>query len=168
VLSLPPAGYLHSLSVSDLGVGGRWAVYNFDTGAASLLDATSVLGLRPEVKHEYFVVAPVFENGMAVVGDTTKFVTMADMRINSVRVEGNSLRVGVTASEAESPIITGYAEVRPTAVEAENTSLQEMSSLNRLNVAKTGWFWDGQTKLWYVKLNFVGAHEMVTKSFRMH
>jgi hypothetical protein len=167
VLSLPPAGYSRDFSVSELGTSTRSVVYNFDTGWASLVDATTVLNLRPEAKHEYFVVAPVLENGMAVVGDITKFVTMADMRIASVRVEGNSLRVGVIASEAESPVVTGYAGERPTGVEGKNGPLQETSSLDRLRVANSGWFWDDQTKLWHVKVDFTGSQEMETKSFRV-
>jgi hypothetical protein len=165
VLSLPPSGYSRGFSVSDLGTSSRSLVYNSDSGAASVVDATTVLNLRPDVKHEYFIVAPLLENGMAVVGDTGKFVTMADKRIASVRVEGNSLRVGVIASEAESPIVTGYAAERPAAVEVKNGPLLEISSLDRLRVANSGWFWDGQTKLWHVKVDFTGSQAMETKSF---
>jgi hypothetical protein len=167
VVNFPPSASLLGLSVSDLGVGGRWAVYNFDTGMASLVDATTALSLHPTAKHEYFVVAPVFENGMAVIGDTSKFVTMADMRIPSVDADGDFLRVGVTASEAESPIITGYAATPPAGVEAENTPLEETSSVDRLKAAKSGWYWDDQSKLWCVKLDFAGAKEMTTKTFRL-
>lgn len=167
VLSLPPAGYSRGFSVSDLGTSSRSVVYNFDSGWASLVEATTVLNLHPEAKHEYFIVAPVLENGMAVVGDTGKFVTMADMRIPSVSVEGHSLRVGVIASEAESPIVTGYAAGRPTGVDGENGPLPEMSSLDRLRVANFGWFWDDQMKLWHVKVDFTGSQEMETKSFRV-
>lgn len=157
VLSLPAAGYLESFRVADLGVGGRWVVYNYDTGVASVVDATNPLKLTREARHEYFVVAPILANGMAVIGDATKFVSMADMRIASVAVEGNSLRVGVVGSETDSPIVTGYAKEQPTAVEQGSSRLQEMSSLDRLRVTKSGWYWDSQTKLWYVKPGFAGA-----------
>jgi hypothetical protein len=165
VVNFPPSARLHGLSVSDLGVGGRWAVYNFDTRAASLLEATTALSLHPTAKHEYFVLAPLFANGMTVIGDTSKFITMADMRIASVGVEGNALRVGVTASEAESPVITGYATAAPAGVDTESAPLEETSSVDTLQAAKSGWYWDDQTKLWYVKLDFAGAKEMTTKSF---
>lgn len=163
VLSLPAAGYLDSFRVSDLGVGGQWAVYNFDTGVASVVDATSPLELQREARHEYFVAAPLLSNGMAVIGDTAKFVTMAEMRIASVEVEGNSLRMGVMGSEADSPIITGYAEQRPAKVAGANNPLEEVSSLCRLKLAKSGWYWDGQTKLWYVKLDFAEAANAETR-----
>jgi hypothetical protein len=167
VVNFPPSAALHGLSVSDLGVDGRWAVYNFDTGAASMVDAGTALDLQPAAKHEYFVVAPVLENGMAVFGDTSKFITMAEMRIPSVGVDGSSLNVAVTASEAESPIITGYAAASPAAVDVDNAPVPEISSLDCVKVAKSGWFWDPQTKLWYAKLDFGGSKEMSTKTFRI-
>jgi hypothetical protein len=167
VLSLPVAGYLESFRISDLGVGGRWAVYNYDTGVARLVDASSPVKLQREAKHEYFVVAPILGNGMGVIGDTSKFVTMADMRIASVKESGNSLRVGVIASEAEAPIITGYAREQPTTVQQGGGALQELSSLDLLRLAKSGWFWDPQSKLWYVKPDNAGAATVATRTFQI-
>jgi hypothetical protein len=168
VLSLPAAGYLESFKIADLGVGGRWVVYDYDTGVAAVVDATSPRQLQRTARHEYFVAAPVLGNDMAVIGDTTKFVTMADKRIASVEVEGNSLRVGVIASEADNPIISGYAKEPPAAVEEGNNPLQEVSSLNRLKVAKSGWFWDGQTKLWHVRVDATGVTNVETRMFKIY
>ena len=49
-----------------------------------------------------------------------------------------------------------------------NTKLEEVSSLDRLKAAKSGWFWDHQTKLWYVKVDFAGAANMETRVFSIH
>ena len=167
VLSLPAAGYLASFSVSDLGARGRWVIYNYDTQAASLVDSSTSYNLHSDSKHEYFIVAPVLGNGMAVIGDTAKFVTMADMRIASVETEGDALRIAVISSATTNPVVTGYSRQCPASVEAENKKLEELSSLPRLRTAKAGWFWDSQAKLWYVKLDFAGVPEMATKSFRI-
>ena len=78
VLSLPAAGYLSEFCPQDLGGKGRWAVYNHDSRQVSIVDATSPLALQRDAKHEYFVLAPLFENQVAVFGDVEKFVTMAD------------------------------------------------------------------------------------------
>ena len=168
VLSLPRAGSLRAFSVSDLGVGGQWAVYNFDTHAVSIAEAGTLIPLQPEAKHEYFVVAPLLANGMAVIGDTEKFVTMGEKRIASVEVTTDGVEVGVVSSEDWNPITVGYTEQQPVSVEIGNTRLEEVSSQDRLKAAKSGWFWDHQTKLWYVKVDFAGAAHMETRDFTIH
>ena len=168
VLSLPSAGYLRSFSVSDLGVGGSWAVYNYATRSVSVGDAGRAVNLQPEAKHEYFVVAPILENGMAVIGDTDKFVAMADKRVASVDVTGSSLRVGVASNEAENPLIVGYSAARPVAVTVGNSNLDEASSLSGLKAAKSGWFWDHLTQLWHVKIDFATARNMETREFTIY
>jgi hypothetical protein len=167
VLSLPAAGYFPSFSPSDLGVKGRCVVYNHDSRIASIRDADSSIHLQREAKHEYFIVAPVLENGMAVIGDVEKFVTMADMRVASVEPSPEAIRVEVISTESHNPIIVGYATTRPTGVQAGETVLGQVSSLDRLKMATSGWFWDYQTKLWRVKVSFAGASGMEKRSFRI-
>jgi hypothetical protein len=168
VLSLPRAGSLPAFSVSDLGVGGRWAVYNFDTHEATIAEAGTLIPLQHEAKHEYFVVAPLLANGMAVIGDTEKFVTMGEKRIASVEVTTDGTQVGVVSNHDWNPITVGYAEQQPASVEIGNTKLEEVSSRDRLESAKSGWFWDHQTRLWHVKVDFAGAANMETRVFTIH
>jgi hypothetical protein len=165
VLNLPAAGSLSALSLDNLGVQGQWLVYDYDTGSVSLKDATTPIALRHDGKHEYMIVAPVLENGMTVIGDTDKFITMADMRISAVEADRSSVRVGVISNKEKNPIVTGYSEQRPAEVKAENVDLKELSSLARLQSAVSGWYWDNQTHLWYVKVDFSGSSTMDTRSF---
>lgn len=168
VLSLPAAGYLPSFTAADLGSRDRSVLYSFDTKTATIIDPMTPVTLQREAKHEYFVVAPLLDNGMAVIGDPEKFITMADMRIASVVPAADALRVEVIADASRSPIITGYSPQRPTGVEAGNQKLAEMSSPDRLKAAMAGWFWDPQTRLWQVKVDFADAAKMETRSFRIH
>jgi hypothetical protein len=110
----------------------------------------------------------MLSNGMAVIGDTQKFVTMADMRVASVDSTDREVRVGVVSNQESNPVTVGYAPRRPAGVETRNSVLEELSSLDRLKMAKSGWFWDYQTKLWHVKVDFAGATNMETRFFRIH
>jgi hypothetical protein len=167
LVNFPTSGSLSEFKVADLGVRGRWAVYDHDAHTAFLVDADNPIPIKRNSKHELFVIAPVLENGMAVIGDTDKFVSMADMRIPSVEVEGTALRVGVISNSTQNPVVSGYADKQPSGVEADAGGLREMSSLERLKVEKSGWYWDQQTKLWFVKVDFNGAQEMETRTFKI-
>jgi hypothetical protein len=120
-----------------------------------------------EAKHQYFVVAPMLENGVAVIGDTSKFVTMADKRISLVQSDKHGARVGVIAGAEYSPIITGYLSSRPAGVQTDGRQLQAVSSLDRLKLANSGWFWDYQTSMWHIKLDFSGSPAMVERVFQI-
>lgn len=165
VLSLPPSGPLEAMRLADLKLTGRYVVYNYDTGIARVTDSGATMNLQTAAKHEYFVVAPIMKNGMAVIGDTAKFVTMADQRVASVEVSSRELRVGVTANQDWNPIIVGYAEKSPVSVEAGSVKLGEVASADRLRSAKAGWFYDSLSRLWSVKIDFAGAPGMETRSF---
>jgi hypothetical protein len=102
---------------------------------------------------------------VAVFGDVEKFVTMADMRIASAEAARAGLRVGVVSNQEWNPVTVGYAAQRPAGVEAGDAKLKALTSLDRLTAAKSGWFWDHLTKLWHVKVDFGGLHQMTTKSF---
>jgi hypothetical protein len=168
VLSLPSAGYLPEFCPADLGGAGRWAVYNLETRVVSIKDASSPIPLEREAKHEYFVVAPLLENGIAVIGDVEKFVTMADMRIATVEAVREGARVGVISNQEWNPVTVGFAAQRPAGVEVGDAKLEEVSSLDRLRTAHAGWFWNYQTKLWHVKVDFAGAVNMETRVFTIH
>lgn len=165
VLSLPSAGYTADFTPSDLGETKKSIVYNWDTHVAMVKDSESTVPLTMEAKHEYFVVAPILRNGMAVIGDTSKFVTMADKRIESIDDTDKLVTVSVIANDEYSPIISGYSGDRPESVTVGNAKLDELSSLERLKRASSGWIWDYQTKIWQVKIDFSGTPNMVTRPF---
>jgi hypothetical protein len=109
--------------------------------------------------------APILKNGIAIFGDTSKFITMADKRIATVEDTDTSVAVGVIADQKYSPVIAGYSAARPDAVMSAGRRLEEVSSLDRLRQTKSGWLWDYQSKTWWVKVDFADAPEMTTKLF---
>ncbi len=168
VLSLPPAGYLAQFSPSDVGAAGVWAAFDWDRRTVSVRQAGTPISLLQEAKHQYLVLAPVLENGMAVIGDADKFITMADQRIASVESSAKSVRIGVISSREASPTVVGYSAQRPAGMEAGSVKLQEVSSLDRLKAQPGGWHWDPLTRLWSVKLDFSDASGMETRWVRIY
>lgn len=167
VLSLPTAGFAGEFMPADLGSTSRSAIYDWDNGSVALRDPKSAIALASEAKHQYFVVAPLLRNGMAVFGDVSKFVSMADKRIASVDENEQSISIGVIADSSTNPIISGYSAEPPGSVSTSGIKLDEVSSLARLRDAKEGWFWDYQDKLWHVKLDFSHSNSYSTRSFQI-
>ena len=66
------------MTMEDLGGSGNWYLYDYDLGVGKAVSASATIPLRREGKHQYLIAAPLFGNGMTVLGDCSKFVTMAD------------------------------------------------------------------------------------------
>jgi hypothetical protein len=165
ILSLPQSGALDHITAKDLHLEGDWLAYDYETHTTYQMAANTPIDLRTKSKHQYFVFAPLLPTGMAVLGDTSKFVTMSEMRIASVKPSEDGVEVGIISRSGYNPIITGYSERQPVDVTVRGKSLLELSSLSRLQLVRSGWFRDPQTNLWYVKPDFTDTAEMTTVVF---
>lgn len=165
VLSLPSSGFCPEFTCHDLYASGLHVVYNYRTGNAAVRNECEPVRLCREAKHEYFIVAPVLPNGMAVIGDTDKFVTMADKRIDSVTADNCTVSIKVFSNESWNPIITGYSPIIPEIVKCRDNLLEYTYSLELLKRMKSGWTWDSITKLWFVKMDFSDTGEMTSRGF---
>ncbi len=97
----------------DLGVGDVVA-WDWRAGTASRLgaDATWPVDL-PKEGWTYLVLAPVLVSGLAVIGDTAKFVTAGDARVE-VTATDTGARL-VVKGAGEEVTVTGWAERAPIA-----------------------------------------------------
>jgi len=86
----------------DIGQVGERVLYNWRTGTAVAIEDTFDL---PEVEGHndftYLVLAPVSENGLALIGEPAKYVTMADKRMIGVKVQKNGFKVTVAGKPGE-------------------------------------------------------------------
>jgi hypothetical protein len=78
----------------DLGVQGPVVAYNWKTSEAKIAPDTFDLPVIDDLYgFDYLVLAPIFANGLALIGETGKFVTLADKRFEQVEVLDDGIRV---------------------------------------------------------------------------
>jgi hypothetical protein len=99
----------------SLGITGAAYVYNFFNKTGTVVSAggsfTDTVGLNGS----YYVIAPVGASGIALLGDTSKFVSLGKQRIAQLQDNGAiSVTVSFAANES-SVTLTGYAPGTPTA-----------------------------------------------------
>ena len=110
-----------TVSLSDLGDAaptGDVVVWNWRTGATSRLPATgSWTATLAAEEWEHHVVAPVLAGGIAVIGDTSKFVTAGDARVavstTRDQATGDEVVRLVVLGANETVTITGWSERAP-------------------------------------------------------
>lgn len=93
----------------DLGIAGKRVAYDWLAGTARVVEGAFDLAPIPHLyEPAYVVLAPVADNGLALLGETGKYVTMADRRIRSVQVEPRWFRVKVEGTPGERVTLSAY------------------------------------------------------------
>ncbi len=93
----------------DLGVSGPVVAYDWRTRRAALVERTLALPATEDLYgFAYFVLAPVSANGLALLGETEKFVTLADRRFDRIETGDNGFRVSVRGVPGETVTLRAY------------------------------------------------------------
>ena len=88
--------------IRDLGRGGPLVVYDWRTGEAWAADDGFDLPVREHLyDFDYFVLAPIFHNGLALIGEMAKYVTLADKRFASIETLDDGFRVRLLGAPGE-------------------------------------------------------------------
>ncbi len=98
---------------AELGHHGRVYIYNYFTGQGALADAADVYAEPMPGDRAYYIVVPVNDAGIALVGDTDNFVSLGKRRVNSV-VPGETVSANVLfAAHENTRTLRGYSAAEP-------------------------------------------------------
>jgi len=93
----------------DLGIAGPVVAWDWRGGTATVVqDRLELPPAEGFADHAYVVLAPVLENGMALIGETARFVTMADRRFTGIEVLLDALRVDLEGMPGEDVEVRAY------------------------------------------------------------
>jgi hypothetical protein len=107
-----------SFSPTQLGIPGSAYVYDFFNHTGSVVVADSAYNFSTTTANNnasgsYFVVVPVGPSGIALIGDTNKFVTLGKKRI-SMLSDAGVLKVTASFTAGETNLtLAGYAPSAP-------------------------------------------------------
>jgi len=102
-----------SVSLADLGLTGKYLLYNYRTGRAGPEPALIKFGRLPLNDAFYCVLCPLLENGAALIGETAKFVTMSRKRFPSARFAEGKLKLEVEGVPGEEVVVSLYSPGPP-------------------------------------------------------
>ena len=106
----PQSMYQPWVTFEQSGLDGPHLVYNYQTGEAEVDDDRIGFGWMPPEKGFFYVLAPMLDNGMAVIGEVDKFATMSMKRFSSVRLEDGLLIMDVEGVPGESIRLAVFSE----------------------------------------------------------
>jgi hypothetical protein len=100
---------------ADLGLSGQVYIYNFFTKTGTAANASDTFSDQLTGSFAYYIVAQIGPSGIALLGDTDKFVTRGKKRISQISDTGDLTATVVFAQNEYSLTIRGYSPVAPTA-----------------------------------------------------
>jgi hypothetical protein len=92
-----------SVSLAELGLdpAAKYIVYNWKKRAASVAGPKIKFGRMKSNLAFFYVITPLLENGMAVIGEPDKFVTLSRKRFPLVEMENGTLNIGIEGVPGE-------------------------------------------------------------------
>ena len=93
----------------DFGIEGKVAAYNWKTGEATV--AEGGFAMTPDQSnygYAFYVLAPVFGNGLALIGDPSRYVTMADKRFTAVVSDATGIDITLAGLPGETLDIRAF------------------------------------------------------------
>ena len=109
----PQRMYQPFVSLSELGLSGDHLAYNYRTGQARVLRDRVRFGRMPRDRGFYYVLCPVLNNGMAVIGETGKFITLSRKRFPEVKLENGILSLEIAGVPGEVVTVAVYSDHEP-------------------------------------------------------
>jgi hypothetical protein len=98
-----------SLSLAELGATGPMVAYDWRSKEAYRVEGEFEL---PRIENHYdvgyLVLAPVLDNGLALIGETGKFVTLADRRFSEIEVAGDAIRLSLEGAPGEEVVVRAF------------------------------------------------------------
>ncbi len=123
-----PANLSASFKPADFGIASNAYVYNYFAATGMVVNAGSVFNFTTSMPDDtnggsYFITVPIGPSGIALLGDTNKFVSRGKKRISSISDTG-LLRVTVAFASGETNVtLTGYAPSSPFALAGAASNL---------------------------------------------
>jgi hypothetical protein len=94
---------------ADLGLDGPRLLYDWRSGDAEVVEETFAIPVVDDLYgHAYLVLAPILSNGLALVGETGKFVTLADRRFERIEVQSGGVRMELAGAPGERVTVKAY------------------------------------------------------------
>lgn len=110
---------------NDLSVEQPMVAYNWRTGTASVVrDTFELPKIQDLYDFDYFVFAPIFTNGLSLLGETDKFVTLADKRFTKIHAEKDGIRVQLSGVPGETVTIKVYDTIRESMLAPVSVSIE--------------------------------------------
>jgi hypothetical protein len=131
-----------SFRPASLGLEGGVFVYSYFAHASKIMDASEVFTESITGGCAYYIVAPIRESGIGLLGDAGHFVSSGRQRITSV-VDDGVLEVAMAFAPGEgSRVIYGYSPARPAVTalkgDAAVLSYDPSTHLFRVSVSESG------------------------------
>lgn len=97
------------VSLADLGLTGNYLLYNYRAGRIIPDQGPIQFGRMPLNDAFYCVLCPVLENGAALIGETSKFVTLSQKRFPTARFAEGRLKLELEGVPGEEVGLSLYS-----------------------------------------------------------
>jgi hypothetical protein len=107
------------VTLNDLGIKGKFIAYDYFEKKIFPVDETTPIGKGRKMclnEHNYTIIAPIMDNGMAFIGLRDKIATMSGIVFEKVELQGQGLFIQGTYAARTEFAVVAYVPKQPTLV----------------------------------------------------
>ncbi len=153
-----------NFKLKDLGIRGNYILYDFDkkTFQEISIDAQIFQSLRKN-EHKYYILAPLINRDIAIIGNPKKFVTCSNKQFPSIKQTDTEIIVEIEDLPSSKIEILVFSKKKPNQISDNEGKLREFSSNSELDSNNRGWYYNSLKLMIKVQLDSDGKQIIILK-----
>jgi len=146
------------------GTNDKYIVYDYNEKKSKIVKKNEVFKCLDKVKSSYYVLAPILPGGITIIGDITKFITMADERIKDIKIQDNNFKFSVlSGGNGNYALVAGYSSKKPLNTFIDDIKYDRVDYYDSLDSTEDCWYWEGDSCIWYIKITYNCGNNITAK-----
>ncbi|MFX0137877.1 MAG: hypothetical protein ACFFDN_29820, partial [Candidatus Hodarchaeota archaeon] len=132
-----------SFKLEELGISGNYILYDYNKKTFQEISIdTQISQSLKKNEYKYYILAPIINGNIAIIGNPEKFVTCSNKQFPSIKYTDNELTVEIEDLASSQIRIIAYSKNKPKFLSDSSNGLKGFSSKSELNSQNSGWYYD--------------------------
>ncbi len=131
-----------SFTLEQLGIENKHVLFDYSTEKIQepAIDAKIYQNLK-KYEHKYYILAPMIDDKIAIIGNPKKFVTCSNTQFKSIKATENEIMVEIEDLPDATIWILAFSKEKPVNI-STISELKECRTKNELELMEEGWIYD--------------------------
>jgi hypothetical protein len=112
-------------TLKEIDITGKFVEYDWFKRSVKVRNDEELIPFHKEKDYQYCIYAPLLSNGVALIGDPKKYVTMSSKEFNSVKYDESSIKIQLSNIKEEMSEILLYSPKKPEKITLNNKNLEK-------------------------------------------
>ncbi|NVM05081.1 MAG: hypothetical protein HWN67_22360 [Candidatus Helarchaeota archaeon] len=150
-----------SFKLKELEITGEYILYDFNKKTfQEISNGTQIFQILKKNEHKYYILAPLINGDIAIIGNPEKFVTCSNKQFPFIKYADNELTIKTEELPSSKVTILAFSKKKPDQISDSESELPEFSSKSELDFENKGWYYDSLSLTIKIQLDKNGKQNL--------